>query len=588
MFKTILKSLREYKKYAILTPITMIIEVSCECFIPYVMSLLINMMEDYDGVSAFDTKQFVIYCVILVVLAFTGLAGGFLAAKFAAKAATGLAKNLRKDMYYRIQEFSFENIDRFSASSLVTRMTTDMANIQMAFGMIIRNAVRTPLMVVFSVTMCFVMNVKLGIIYLCMVPVIFIALLLVGKFAMPVFNKVFTRYDELNESVEENINGIRVVKNYVRSDYETEKFDKASDNLCKGLTLGERIVALNTPIMQLGIYTSMVVVSVFGSWLIINSNSTELTVGNLSSYLTYGMQILMSLMFLSMILVMISLSMPAIRRVAEVMQENPTISNPKNPVMEVKDGSIEFKNVSFKYNEKAERNALNNVNVKIESGMTVGILGGTGASKTTFVNLISRLYDVTSGEVLVGGENVKKYDLKVLRDQVSVVLQKNILFSGTIASNLRWGKADATQEELERVCKISCADEFINRFPEGYETKIEQGGSNVSGGQKQRLCIARALLKSPKVLILDDSTSAVDTKTDAIIRQGLKEFLPETTKIIIAQRLTSVENADLVIVLDNGEINGVGTNEELLKNNKIYQEVWEIQNKTHASEKEEM
>ena len=351
MFKTILKSLREYKKYAILTPISMIIEVSCECFIPFVMSLLINMMEDYNGVDAFDTKKFVILCVILVALAFTGLAGGFIAAKFAAKAATGLVKNLRKDMYYRIQEFSFENIDRFSASSLVTRMTTDLSNIQMAFGMIIRNGVRTPLMVIFSVVMCFVMNVKLGTIYLCMVPVIFIALVIIGKCAMPVFNKVFTRYDELNESVEENINGIRVVKNYVRGDFETKKFNAASDNLCKGLTLGERIVALNTPVMQLGIYTSMVVVSVFGSWLIISSGAKELTVGNLSSYLTYGMQILMALMFLAMILVMISLSMPAIRRVSEVLVEESSIKNPNNPITIVKDGSVEFKNVSFKYSE---------------------------------------------------------------------------------------------------------------------------------------------------------------------------------------------------------------------------------------------
>ncbi len=580
MFRTILRSLREYKKTTFLTPLFIIIEVACECAIPFLTNLLINEIKDNGaGIKNGDVKIFIILCVSLVALAMISLLAGFLAAKFAAKAACGLAKNLRHDMFYKIQDFSFENIDKFNASSLVTRMTTDVSNIQMAYGMIIRGLVRSPLMVIFSVIMVFVVNVKIGVVFVIIVPVVALLFLIIIKLAMPLFTKIFTKYDKLNESVLENINGIRVVKNYVREDYEKEKFNEASGELRKGFTKAERIVAFQNPIMQLAIQSSVFISSIFGAYIIASTSGKDMDVGGLQSIIQYGVQILMALMFLTIIFVMLSLSLASGKRIAEVLNEESTIKNPENPIMDVKNGDIEFKNVSFKYKKDAKRNALDNINLKIKSGQTVGIIGTTGSSKTSLVNLISRLYDVTSGEILVGDNDVKNYDLKLLRDNVSVVLQKNVLFSGTIAENLRWGNKNAKQEDLDRVSKIACCDEFINRFPKGYDTYIEQGGTNVSGGQKQRLCIARALLKSPKILILDDSTSAVDTRTDAKLREGLRNYLPDTTKIIIAQRITSVYESDLIIVLDDGEINGMGTHEELLKSNEIYKEIYEIQNR---------
>ena len=587
MIKILLKSLREYKKSTILTPLFIIVEVICEVIIPFLTKELVTEMQDHGAdIAAGNATRFIIICVSLVGVAMLGLAFGFLAAKYAAEAASGFAKNLRKDMYYKIQEFSFENIDKFSASSLVTRMTTDVANVQMAYGMVIRSLVRSPLMVIFSTVMCFVVNPTLAWIYVGLIPVVILLFGLIIKFAMPIFSKLFPKYDALNESVQENINGIRVVKNYVREDYEKEKFGKASGEIKVGFTKAERIVALNGPILNLAIHIAVFFSAIGGAIIITKTNGSQMEIGGLQALIQYGIQILMSLMFLSFVFVMISLAMAAAKRIAEVLVEEPTITNPLNPVYEVKNGDIEFKNVSFKYSKNAEIDALSGINLKIKSGQTVGIIGGTGSSKTTLVNLISRLYDVTDGELLVGDVNVKDYDLKTLRDQVSVVLQKNVLFSGTIKENLRWGNPDATDEEIYHVCKIACANEFVEKLAEGYDKYIEQGGSNVSGGQKQRLCIARALLKKPKIIILDDSTSAVDTKTDAVIRKGFKEDLPDTTKIIIAQRLSSVENADLVIVMDNGKINGIGTNEELLKTNAIYQEVYNIQNKNYGKEVE--
>ena len=580
MMKILLKSLREYKKATLLTPFFIVLEVVCEVIIPFLTKMLVDEMQTNGAnIAKGDVLNFVLICVGLVGVAMLGLLFGFLAAKFAAEAASGFAKNLRKDMYYKIQEFSFENIDKFSASSLVTRMTTDVANVQMAFGMIIRALVRSPLMVIFSAIMCFTINVSLAWVFVIIIPFVILFFGLIIKFAMPIFTKVFPKYDALNESVQENVNGIRVVKNFVREDFEKEKFAKASGELRHDFVKAERIVALNGPVLQLAINIAVFVVAIVGAILITKTNETEMQISGLQALIQYGVQILMSLMFLSFVAVMISLATAAGKRIAEVLNEEPSIKNPEEPIYEVKDGSIEFDNVSFKYSKNAEYDALSNINLKIKSGQTVGIIGGTGSSKTTLVNIISRLYDVTDGELKVAGKNVKDYDLKTLRDEVSVVLQKNVLFSGTIAENLRWGNKDASLDELKEACKIACADEFIDRFKEGYDTHIEQGGTNVSGGQKQRLCIARALLKKPKILILDDSTSAVDTKTDSVIRKGFKEYLPDTTKIIIAQRLSSVENADLVIVLDGGKINGVGTNQELLKTNAIYQEVYNIQNK---------
>ena len=573
MIKVLMKSIREYRLPSILTPIYVGFEVVMECLLPFLMSMLLNNMESN------NVEKMIWIIVGLLVCAMLGLLFGFLAGKYAAIAASGFAKNLRQDLFFKIQDFSFENIDKFSAASLVTRMTTDVSNIQMSYGMIIRIAVRAPLMLIFSIVMSFVVSPTMALILLAMVPVIGIIFFIIIKLAMPLFDKVFKKYDALNESIQENINGIRVVKTYVREEYEKEKFNKAADDVKKDFTVAERIVAYNTPTMQFAIYAAMIVISVFGAYLAVESGGVDMDQGRLQSLLVYGIQILNSLMMLSMIFVTLSISVAGGKRIAEVLVEESTLKNPEQPVYEVPDGTIEFKDVSFKYSLTAEKDALSHINLTIPSGATVGIIGGTGSSKTTLVNLISRLYDTTEGELLVGGISVKDYDLKTLRDEVSVVLQKNVLFSGTIIDNLRWGKEDATEEEIRHACHLACADEFIEQFPEKYETYIDQGGNNVSGGQKQRLCIARALLKSPKILILDDSTSAVDTKTDALIRKAFKEYIPDTTKLIIAQRVSSVEDADMIVVLDGGKIDGIGTHQQLLASNKIYQEVYQIQNR---------
>ncbi len=575
MIKTLMKSIREYKKASLLTPIFISLEVVMECLIPLVMSYILKRAQE----EVPDTTLILLLSASIIGLGAFSLLFGVLSGKYGALAAAGFAKNLRKDLYYKSLEFSFENIDKFSSASLVTRMTTDITNIQMAYGMIIRITVRVPLMMIFSIVLSFIISWKMALIYVVIVPVLASILFLIIKLAMPVFDKVFHKYDRLNESVEENIKGIRVVKTYVREDYEKNKFQKSSEEVRRDFVKAERIVAWNQPVMMFFMYASLTAVSFFSGYLIVTTKQTELNIGEISAIITYGTQILMSLMMLSMIFVMLSLSISSMRRVHEVLCEESTITNPLEPVYAVLDGSIEFKNVSFKYSMAAKKYALADVNIKIEAGKTIGILGGTGSSKTTFVNLLSRLYDATEGEVFVGGVNVKDYDLKTLRDNVAVVLQKNVLFSGTILDNLRWGKEDATLEEAKEACRLACADEFIESFPNQYDTYIEQGGTNVSGGQKQRLCIARALLKNPKILILDDSTSAVDTKTDSMIRKAFKENIPNTTKIIIAQRISSIEESDQIIVLDGGYIQAVGTHEELLKSNSIYQEIYAIQNK---------
>lgn len=526
-----------------------------------------------------DLSVIMRYGVILIIMACFSLLFGALAGIKAANASAGFGKNLRKDLFVAVQNFSFENIDRFSASSLVTRMTTDVTNVQMAYMMIIRTVVRAPLMLIFSLVMGFIMGGRLALIFLFTIPVLGIGLGLVIKKTMPLFRKVFKKYDNLNNSVQENINGIRVVKSFVREDFEKKKFNEAAEDVCGDFTRAEKILALNNPMMQFCLYVVMIFVLTFGSYLVVNFGGNIIQVGQLSSLLTYSFQILMSLMMLSMIFVMVTISIESCERIVSVLEEKRTISNPKNPIYEVNDGSIDFDNVSFKYSKRADRYALENINLHIKSGQTIGVLGGTGSSKTSLVNLISRLYDVTEGEVKVGGVNVRDYDLVTLRDAVSVVLQKNVLFSGSIKENLRWGNKDATDEEIEEACHLACADEFIEQFPDKYDTHIEQGGTNVSGGQKQRLCIARALLKKPKILILDDSTSAVDTKTDAIIRAGFKKFIPETTKIIIAQRVSSVQDADQIIIMNNGSVEAIGTHDELLASNPIYQEVYYSQNK---------
>lgn len=574
IIRVLKKSIREYKRDSILTPILVAFESLTECFLPLMVATLVNKMQ-----NGCDLSVIVKYGVILIIMACFSLLFGALAGITAANASAGFGKNLRKDLFVAVQNFSFENIDRFSASSLVTRMTTDVTNVQMAYMMIIRTVVRAPLMLIFSLIMGFVMGGRLALIFLFTIPVLGIGLGLVIKKTMPLFRKVFRKYDNLNNSVQENINGIRVVKSFVREDFEMKKFNTAAEDVCNDFTRAEKILALNNPMMQFCIYVVMIFVMTFGSFLVVNFGGAIIQVGQLSSLLTYSFQILMSLMMLSMVFVMVTISMESCERIVAVLEEKHTISNPKNPIYEVKDGSIDFNNVSFKYSKRADRYALANINLHIKSGQTIGILGGTGSSKTSLVNLISRLYDVTEGEVKVAGVNVKDYDLVTLRDAVSVVLQKNVLFSGSIKENLRWGNKDATDEEIVEACHLACADEFIEQFPDKYDTHIEQGGTNVSGGQKQRLCIARALLKKPKILILDDSTSAVDTKTDAIIRAGFKKFIPETTKIIIAQRVSSVQDADQIIIMNNGSIEAIGTHDELLASNPIYQEVYYSQNK---------
>ncbi len=572
MLKTLAKCIREYKLASILSPIFVTIEVVLECLIPFVITWLLGAIRE--GASGMGKVW--MYGGILIAMAVVSLVAGALAGAFCARASAGFAKNVRKDMFYNIQTFSFENIDKFSTPSLVTRMTTDVWNLQMAYMMIVRIAVRCPVMIVFAAVMAFVMGGNLAWIFIAVIPALVIALLIIMWKALPMFQKLFPKYDDMNESIQENIKGIRVVKSYVREDYEKQKFGKTSGGLCKEFTRAERLLAWNNPIMQFCFYGVLSAVLFIGSYFIIQSAGTANPVHTeeVSQLIVYGMQILSSLMMFSMVFAMIVMSLESARRICEILNEKSTLHNPANPVYEVENGSIDFENVSFKYSENAERNVLEDIDLHIRSGETIGIIGGTGSSKTSLVNLISRLYDVTEGEVRVGGKNVKEYDLEALRNQVAVVLQKNVLFSGTIKENLRWGDQNATDEEIVEACKLAQADDFIQGFPDKYDTYIEQGGTNVSGGQKQRLCIARALLKKPKILILDDSTSAVDTHTDALIRKAFREFIPSTTKIIIAQRISSVEDADRIIVLDGGRINGIGTHEELLKSNSIYAEVY--------------
>lgn len=574
MIKTLMGSIREYKKSSILTPVLVSIEVIVECIIPFYIAKLINHIQD-----GTDMSLILKYGFMLIGLAFVSLFFGAMAGKTCATASCGFAKNLRHDLFYKVQEFSFTNIDKFSTSSLVTRLTTDISNVQMAYMMIIRIAVRSPMMFIFAMIMAFKMCPQLSTVYVIVVPFLAFALFLIIKKAMPLFNRIFKKYDNLNSSVQENIKGMRVVKSFVREDYEKNKFAKASEEVRNDFTRAEKLVALNGPVMQLAMYVAMILASYFGAKLIIGSGGSAMGVGDLSSLFTYGMQILSSLMMLSMIFVMITISSASAQRICEVLKEESSIENPQNPIMSVPDGSIDFNNVSFKYHKEAEKCALTDIDLHIKSGETIGIIGGTGSSKSSLIQLISRLYDVNEGEVKVGGNNVKDYDIETLRNAVSVVLQKNVLFSGTIKDNLRWGNMNATDEELVRVCKLAQADEFISALPDGYDTHIEQGGTNVSGGQKQRLCIARALLKKPKIIIFDDSTSAVDTKTDALIRKALSTEIPDTTKLIIAQRISSVQDADRIVVMDDGRINAVGTHEELLKNNDIYKEVYYSQNK---------
>ena len=579
LLKKLAESIREYKKETLLTPLLMVFEVVMECLIPFITADLVNEIK-----AGADMATIAKYGALLVVMACFSLMFGAIAGNTCAKASCGFAKNLRRDMYHRIQDFSFENIDRFSTSSLVTRLTTDVANVQMAFMMIIRTAIRSPLMFLFAIIMSFIMGGKLALMFVVVVPILGVGLFIVANKAMPKFRSVFRKYDDLNSSIQENIKGMRVVKSFVRENYEKEKFDKAADNVRRDFTTAERIVAINSPLMQFCMYIDMIVVLSFGSYMIITSQGLELDVGQFSAMLTYGFMILSSLMMLSMVYVMITISGESARRITEVLSEETTISNPVSPVTEVKNGDIEFENVSFKYSERAKRYALDNINLKIHSGQTVGIIGGTGSSKSSLIQLIPRLYDTTEGTVKVSGIDVRDYDITTLRDVVSVVLQKNVLFSGTIKENLRWGNPDATDEEIIHACKLACADEFISSFPDGYDTFIEQGGANVSGGQTQRLCIARALLKRPKILILHHSTSAVDTKTDALIRRAFKEYIPETTKIIIAQRTASVCEADMIIVMDGGKISDIGTHDELMKSSDIYREVYESQNKGGESD----
>ncbi len=569
MIKKLLSCVREYRKLAILTFSLMVGESAIECLIPFITARLVNQMK-----GDLEMKQLLLTGVTLVCLALISLTCGGLAGYTSAKASAGFAKNLRNDIFDQIQSYSFRNIDKFSSSSLVTRLTTDVANVQMSFMMIIRTAVRSPLMLIFAVTMAFIMGGKLAATFVFVLPVMILGLILITRNAMPAFHRVFRKYDKLNESVEENVRAMRVVKGFAREDYEKTKFAKAADDICRDFTKAERIVALNDPLMQICWYFNMVFILTVGSKLIIESRGADLDVGQISAMLTYGIQVLMSLQMISMIYVIITISLESMRRIYEVLEEKSSLTNPENPVMEVRDGSIDFEKVSFKYSEESQKFALADVDLHIDSGMTVGIIGGTGSSKSSLVQMIPRLYDATQGRILVGGVDVKNYDLITLRDSVAMVLQKNQLFAGTIKENLRWGNENASDEELIEAAKLAQADEFVSAFPEGYDTFIEQGGTNVSGGQKQRLCIARALLKKPKILILDDSTSAVDTRTDALIRKGLKQYLPETTKIIIAQRIASVQDADMIIVMDNGRIVSSGNHDELMKSSPIYRETY--------------
>ncbi len=572
MIKKLLGSVREFKKLTILTFFLMIGEAVMECLIPFITANLMN-----DIKAGIDMKRLLITGGLLVFMALLSLTFGGTAGYTSARASSGFAMNLRNDLFERIQAFSFENVDKFASSSLVTRMTTDVVNVQMSFMMCIRTAIRAPFMFIFSIIMSYIMGGKLASVFVIAVPIIVFGLVMVSKKAMPAFQRVFKKYDKLNESIEENVRGMRVVKGFAREDHEKEKFRTAATDICTDFTKAERIVAFNQPIMQVCLYIIMVFALSFGSYMVISSFGLDLDVGHISAILTYGMQILMSLMMLSIIYVMISMSLESVKRICEVLEEKPVIVNGENPVYEIKDGSVEFRNASYKYSAESEKFALENVSITVKSGMTVGIIGGTGSSKSTFVQLIPRLYDVTEGEIYVGGLNVRDYDLKTLRDGVAMVLQKNQLFSGTIRENLKWGNKNATDEEIKEACRFAQADEFISTFPKEYDTYIEQGGSNVSGGQKQRICIARAFLKKPKILILDDSTSAVDTKTDALIRRAFREYIPDTTKFIIAQRISSVQDADVIIVMDNGHISDYGRHDELMQRCNIYSEIYEEQ-----------
>ena len=574
MIKTLAKSIREYKTPSIVTPILVAGEVVLECIIPFITAKLITEIK-----NGCDLMTIVNYGLILILMAAISLTFGTAAGFTCATASCGMAKNLRKDMFAAIQKYSFANIDKFMTSSLVTRMTTDVTIVQDAYMMLIRIAIRAPLMLGFAFVMAFIMGGKMAWIFLFVLPVLATGLIFIGLKALPIFRRLFKKYDNLNASVQENIKAMRVVKSFVREDYEQKKFGAASDELCRGFTTAERLLAVNSPIMQFCLYCVMIFVLSFGSYTVISSKGVDLDVGQMSSLLTYSFMMLSSLMMLSMVYVMLTMSVESCKRIVEILNEESTLYNPENPIFEVENGSIDFDNVSFKYSEKAKRKALSDIELHIKSGETIGIIGGTGSSKSSLIQLISRLYDATEGVVKVGGKDVKEYDLDALRNQVAVVLQKNVLFSGTIKDNLRWGNKNASDEEIIAACKLACADEFIASFPDRYDTYIEQGGTNVSGGQKQRLCIARALLKKPKILILDDSTSAVDTKTDAAIRKAMREYIPETTKIIIAQRTASVEDADRIIVMDGGKINAVGTHAELLANNEIYRDIYISQNK---------
>ena len=571
MVKTLLKEVKEYKFASIITPCFMVLEVAMEMMIPYLMASIIDK-----GVEVGNMAHIYKVGGLMVVIAVIGLLAGLGGARYGAQAATGFAKNLREKMFNHIQTFSFANIDKFSTAGLVTRMTTDISNIQNAYQMILRMCVRTPITLVCAMAMSFYISKELASVYLIAVLILGAILILIMKNATKYFSQAFPRYDDMNAAVQENVSAIRVVKAYVREKEETTKFRKTSQNIYDIFVKAEKVISFNAPAMSITVYTCILLISWIGAKMIVAEN---LTTGNLMSLLAYCMNILMSLMMLSMVFVMITMSMAAVKRVYEVLTEESDITNPEEPIFEVADGSVQFKNVNFSYKKDSKEFVLKDINLDIKSGETIGVMGGTGSSKTSLVNLISRLYDVTEGEVLVGGRNVKDYDMEALRNQVSVVLQNNVLFSGTILDNLRWGNSEATYEECVRACKLACADEFIQRFPDKYETKIERGGTNVSGGQKQRLCIARALLKNPKILILDDSTSAVDTATDAKIRKAFAEEIPNTTKFIIAQRVSSVQNADRIIVMDDGQVNGFGTHEELMATNEIYREVYESQTK---------
>ncbi len=579
MLKRLSLCVRENKRPAVLTLILIVFEVIIECYIPFITADFVNRIEE-----GADPVQILKTGLLIFFMAIVSLACGALAGYTCAKASTGFARNLRSDMLDQIQRFSFGNIDRFSSSSLVTRMTTDVSYVQMAFMMIIRIAVRSPVMFVIAIAMAYKMGGALSMTFVIVIPFLALCLFLIARSAMPAFRRVFKKYDKLNESVEENVRAMRVVKGFSREEYEKEKFGNAADTIRKDFTKAERIVALNGPVMQICLYFNMAFILLVGSKLAITSQGSALDIGQISAMVTYGVQILMSLMSLSMIYVMLTMSTESAKRICEVLTEVPTMTEPTAPVREVKDGSICFDGVSFKYSADAEQYALSDIHVHMDSGMTVGILGGTGSAKSTFVQLIPRLYDVTDGCVRVGGVDVRDYATEALREQVAMVLQKNLLFSGTIADNLRWGDPDATDEDLREACRLACADEFVMSFPQGYDTYIEQGGTNVSGGQKQRLCIARALLKKPKILILDDSTSAVDTRTDATIRHALRKYIPETTKIIIAQRVASVMDADLILVMDGGRIVAQGKHDELLRGCDIYREVYEQQTKGGASD----